>query len=85
MTGIIGDARAGGVGSRMRRIPHAESFILVNDHDPRPLFCQFQAERAGAFTWRYLEEGSDVWRVEIAKPALREAAAAGVFTAATHA
>lgn len=26
-----------------------------------------EAERAGAFAWRYLEEGPEVWRVEIRK------------------
>ncbi len=44
-----------------------EAFILVNDHDPKPLYYQFSAERAGTFTWRYLEEGPEVWRVEIGK------------------
>ncbi len=43
------------------------SFILVNDHDPKPLLYQFTFERAGAFRWRYLEEGPEVWRVEIGK------------------
>jgi uncharacterized protein (DUF2249 family)/hemerythrin-like domain-containing protein len=46
-----------------------EHFVLVNDHDPKPLYYQFAAERPGAFTWRYLEEGPEVWRVEIGKPA----------------
>lgn len=32
-----------------------------------PLYYQFAAERQGAFTWRYLEEGPEVWRVEIGK------------------
>lgn len=44
-----------------------ESFILVNDHDPKPLFYQFQAERPGAFSWEYLEQGPEVWRVAIGK------------------
>lgn len=44
-----------------------ESFILVNDHDPFPLRFQFEAERPGQFTWSYLEQGPQVWRVEIAK------------------
>lgn len=44
-----------------------EAFILVNDHDPKPLYYQFFFERAGAFAWRYLEEGPEVWRVEIRK------------------
>lgn len=44
------------------------SFTLVNDHDPKPLFYQFNAEFAGAFEWEYLESGPDTWRVRIGKP-----------------
>lgn len=44
-----------------------KTFVLVNDHDPKPLYYQFAAERQGAFTWRYLEEGPEVWRVEVGK------------------
>lgn len=44
-----------------------ESFILVNDHDPFPLRYQFEAERPGEFGWTYLEQGPQVWRVEISK------------------
>ncbi len=43
------------------------SLILANDHDPTPLLSQFTFERAGSFRWRYLEEGPEVWRVEIGK------------------
>lgn len=43
------------------------AFILINDHDPKPLLYQFRFERADQFGWRYLEEGPEVWRVEIAK------------------
>jgi uncharacterized protein (DUF2249 family)/hemerythrin-like domain-containing protein len=49
--------------------------LLVNDHDPKPLFYQFSAERAGEFTWDYLENGPMVWRVRIGKAA-REVAGA---------
>jgi uncharacterized protein (DUF2249 family) len=49
------------------RLPAGEAFILMNDHDPKPLYYQFSFERAGAFRWRYLEEGPDVWRIEIGK------------------
>ena len=31
-----------------------EALLLVNDHDPKPLFYQFQAESKGEFTWDYL-------------------------------
>lgn len=44
-----------------------ESFVLVNDHDPFPLRYQFEAERAGQFGWNYLEQGPQVWRVEISR------------------
>ncbi|HEX7117947.1 MAG TPA: DUF2249 domain-containing protein [Longimicrobiales bacterium] len=44
-----------------------ESFILVNDHDPRPLRYQFEFEHAGKFVWEYLEQGPTVWRVAISK------------------
>ncbi|MCL2584174.1 MAG: DUF2249 domain-containing protein [Streptosporangiales bacterium] len=43
-------------------------FVLVNDHDPKPLRYQFEAEHPGQFTWQYLESGPDVWRVRIGRP-----------------
>lgn len=42
-----------------------ESMVITNDHDPRPLRYQFQAERPDAFEWTYLEEGPQTWRVRI--------------------
>lgn len=45
----------------------ATAFELVNDHDPKPLYYQFAAERAGGFTWEYSEQGPQVWRVQIGK------------------
>ncbi|MCU0498915.1 MAG: DUF2249 domain-containing protein [Anaerolineae bacterium] len=44
-----------------------EQFELVNDHDPKPLFYQFQHERTGQFTWQYVEQGPLVWRVMIGR------------------
>ena len=38
---------------------------IINDHDPRPLHYQMLAENEGQFEWKYLEEGPEVWRVEI--------------------
>ena len=52
-----------------------EKFVLVNDHDPKPLYYQFDAEHHGQFSWRYLEQGPEVWRVEIGRPAAKRAAA----------
>lgn len=45
------------------------AFVLVNDHDPKPLYYQLAAENPGAFSWDYLEEGPEVWRVRIGKVA----------------
>jgi uncharacterized protein (DUF2249 family) len=44
-----------------------EGFVLVNDHDPKPLYYQFSAEHQGEFEWTYLEEGPEVWRVRIGR------------------
>ena len=44
-----------------------EAFVLVNDHEPRPLYYQFLREREGKFTWDYLQEGPDVWKARIGK------------------
>src|SRR5579875_2243 len=45
-----------------------QGFILVNDHDPKPLRYQFEAEHAGQFTWDPIEAGPEVWRVRIGRP-----------------
>jgi len=46
-----------------------EAFVLVNDHDPRPLRYQFEFEHTGKFGWEYLEQGPAVWRVQISRTA----------------
>ncbi len=43
------------------------AFILVNDHDPKPLYYQFQAEQPGEVSWQYLDQGPDLWRVRIGR------------------
>lgn len=44
-----------------------EGFIIHNDHDPKPLYYQLLGERGNIFTWEYLEEGPEFWKVKIAK------------------
>lgn len=44
-----------------------EGFMIDNDHDPKPLYYQLLGERGNIFTWEYLEEGPDRWKVRIAK------------------
>ena len=50
-------------------LPEGTAFVLVNDHDPKPLYYQFAAEHEGEFTWDYVESGPEVWRVRIGKAA----------------
>lgn len=56
-----------------------EAFVLVNDHDPKPLLYQFQAERPGAFEWSVLEAGPERFRIEI-----RRRSAAGSRTVSDY-
>lgn len=42
-------------------------YVLINDHDPKPLYYQFAAEHPGEFTWDPVEEGPEVWRVRIGR------------------
>lgn len=50
-----------------KELKPGESFVLINDHEPKPLLYQFQAEHHGEFNWWPLETGPQVWRVTIAK------------------
>ena len=42
-----------------------EAMVLVNDHDPKPLYYEMSAEQPGTFEWSYLEQGPTVWRVHL--------------------
>ena len=52
---------------RFHALPAGGSFTLVNDHDPRPLQLQFQADYADQYEWEYLERGPEVFRVRIGR------------------
>ena len=44
-----------------------DGFVLVNDHDPKPLYYSLLHERAGQFDWNYQEQGPERWQVQISK------------------
>ncbi len=44
-----------------------EAFVLINDHDPKPLFYQFKFEHEGEFSWDYQAQGPEVWQVRVGK------------------
>lgn len=45
-----------------------ESFIIHNDHDPKPLYYQMLAELGPVFGWEYIQQGPDDWKVRISRP-----------------
>ena len=42
-----------------------ESFIIHNDHDPKPVYYQLLGERGDIFTWEYLEQGPQFWDIRV--------------------
>lgn len=48
-----------------RMLESGQTMELLSDHDPEPLFHQFQERSPGGFGWDYLDKGPDVWRVRI--------------------
>src|SRR5487761_2335460 len=60
-------------------LPVGGHFILLNDHDPVPLYYQFAAQWPNAFTWQHLVKGPEEFRVKITK--LKATAAAGAALA----
>jgi len=48
-------------------LPVGGSFVLVNNHDPKHLRAEFDADHPGSYDWEYLEKGPEVWRIRIRK------------------
>ena len=63
---------------RWAALKAGEHFVLVNDHDPVPLYYQFAAQFPDGFEWEYLLRGPDEFQVKITK--LREIAPAAAGT-----
>lgn len=49
------------------KLSAGEAFILINDHDPKPLNHQFNAEAGDAFNWEYQQKQPGEFRVLIGK------------------
>ena len=52
---------------RFDELEEGKSVTIHNDHDPKPLYYQLLGERGNTFTWEYLEEGPEWWKVRISK------------------
>ncbi|WP_134727372.1 DUF2249 domain-containing protein [Amycolatopsis nivea] len=55
---------------RYARLAPGESFVLVNNHDPKPLRREFTATHGEDFTWEYVESGPEKWQVRIGRAAV---------------
>lgn len=44
-----------------------EAFEFTNDHDPKPLYYQIEAESKIPFKWEYLIDGPEVWTIRVSK------------------
>ena len=52
---------------RWAGLPPGGHFVLVNDHEPKPLYYQFAAEFPGAFAWESLVRSPEEFHVKITK------------------
>ena len=59
-----------------------ESFVLHNDHDPKPLYYQLLGERGPSVSWEYLQQGPEVWEVRLGKVPSEKQATIGELAAA---
>lgn len=57
-----------------------EGFVLVNDHDPKPLYYELKSMHGDVINWEYKSRGSDGWQVEIVKTAQSDADDEDVIT-----
>ena len=53
--------------ARFDALNEGESLVIHNDHDPKPLYYQLLGERGNIFSWEYLEQGPEWWKVRIGK------------------
>jgi uncharacterized protein (DUF2249 family) len=53
--------------ARLDELGPGDTFVILNDHDPKPLRYQSEALWPGRFAWNYLETGPLQWRVEITR------------------
>jgi uncharacterized protein (DUF2249 family) len=53
--------------ARLRALTPGGTLRIFNDHDPRPLRFELEADYPGAYSWTYVDSGPDVWRVDLTR------------------
>jgi uncharacterized protein (DUF2249 family) len=59
--------RDGMIFDRIYDLAFGASFILIEDHDPKPFLHQLETEFPRQFFSTYVEAGPSVWRVEVGR------------------
>jgi uncharacterized protein (DUF2249 family) len=49
------------------KLQPGEAFVFINDHDPKPLYYQMEAENDVPFKWEYLMTMPQEWKVKVMK------------------
>ncbi len=62
------------------RLGPGEGFVLVNDHDPKPLYYELRSMHGDVIDWEYTSRESGEWRVKIVKTDASIADNEGVIT-----
>lgn len=50
-----------------KELPVGESFIFINDHDPKPLYYEFRSVYGDVVGWEYLNRGGREWKVKVTR------------------
>lgn len=53
--------------ARFAAVPEGGSLIIVNDHDPKPLYYQMLGQLGNVFIWEYLEQGPQWFQIKITR------------------
>lgn len=53
--------------SQLDSLHVGDTLRLINDHDPKPLHYQLQAERPDMFEWEPEKQGPEEWIIHIRK------------------
>ena len=59
--------------TKLDSLKPGESLQLINDHDPKPLRYQLQAERPDQFDWQPEQAGPEQWVVRITRRSMATA------------
>ncbi len=55
-----------------KNLPVDESFIFINDHDPKPLYYEFRSIYGNVVGWEYLQRDPEEWKVKVTRTGASE-------------